>query len=291
MDGGVHQDLAAVIAVPLLGQGTLYPALMVSLRIKGVGEEHAAAAQIGVDPRRGHPLGDDAGAHIHVGDTGHARGDHLRQTQVGAAGHRPVIPPGLGGEDKLLQPVLKVVPVAVAPHGRHGHMGMGVDEARHQNVVPAVDLPVKGTSGTLGPYRGDFPVLHRHKGAREDGIGPVQQDCADVGNQGLHTTPPLHPLQALQHQAGELVLTGLGRVQHFLLAEGLVQDAGSHVGQERKAQHLHPAVPGHDDFGRGGHAYRVSPCDTGKADLCRGLILGTRQRSALPYRGADAVGM
>ena len=72
MDGCIHQNLAAVVAVPIPGQLPQGTAVVVGLGVKRVGEEHPAAAQVGADAGLGHPLGNDPGAHIHIGNACHA---------------------------------------------------------------------------------------------------------------------------------------------------------------------------------------------------------------------------
>ena len=72
---------------------------------------------------------------------------------------------------------MQVAPPAVAPEQGHGDVGMGVDQAGHEDVVSAVDLPVKGTLGTLGAHGGDGLPLHNH-------IGPLQQGVRLVHQQG-----------------------------------------------------------------------------------------------------------
>jgi len=68
----------------------------------------------------------------------------------------------------------------------------------------------------------------------------------------------LYLLQTALYQSGE---AGSGCVAGFndlIAGEGLIQYAGSHVGAEGEAQHIHAAVGGNDGFGNGGHTYRVS---------------------------------
>ena len=153
VDGGVHQNLPVVVAVPLLGQLPLHHTVVVGGGIKGVGELHAAAAQVGADAGGRHLLGHRVSVAIHVRDGGDAGSDHLRQAQVGTGPDGPVVPAGLHREDIVVQPVLEVVAVAVAPHGGHGHMAVGVDKAGHEHVALAVDLLLKGRGRTWHRYQ------------------------------------------------------------------------------------------------------------------------------------------
>ena len=93
--------------------------------------------------------------------------------------------------------------------------------------------------------------------------------------------------QAGQQQAGEPVSGGGGGLQNLLLAEGLGQDAGGHVGHQGEAQDLHPAVSGDDDLRGRGHAYRVSAQETGHAHLGGGLILRTGEVAVNALLQAD----
>ena len=166
MDGGVHQDLSVICAVPLLSQRDLVPAVAAGLRgeVLRSAEIYPSAGQVGGDARLHDLPGDSPRLHIHVCHAGDARCDHLRQTQAGPGGHRPLVQLGLGGEDEIVQPVLQVLAPAVPPHKGHGQVGVGVHKAGHQHLSGAVDHPVKRPLGVLCAHRGDLCPLHRHIG-------------------------------------------------------------------------------------------------------------------------------
>ena len=182
MDGGVHQNLAVPRAVPLLGE----PALVVTVLAGGRAEVRRGpevdppAGEIGADARFQHGLGDVGGVHVHVSDGGHPAGNELGQGQPCAGPDRPAVQLGLRGEDPLVEPGVQVAPPAVAPEQGHGDVGMGVDQAGHEDVVSAVDLPVKGPLGTLGAHGGDGLPLHNHIGPLQQGVRLVHQQGAAV---------------------------------------------------------------------------------------------------------------
>ena len=188
MDGGVHLDLAVPRAIPLLRQGDLVPAVPTGVRRKILrrAEVHPAAGQIGADAGLQHRPGHRAGVHIHIRDAGGARSDHLRQAQGGPGGHAPGIQPGLGGENIVVQPVLKVVPPAIAPEQSHRHMGVTVDQAGQQRLALSVDHPVKLPTGMLLPHRGDLRPLHRHTGVLDHRPVRVHGHSGNISEQNFH---------------------------------------------------------------------------------------------------------
>ena len=173
MDGGVKPDLPVSVAVPALGQGLLGHAVVAGLGVEDGVEEHPAAGQVGAQPRGYHFLCHRVGKHIHIGDAGGAGGDHLRQAKGGAAADGPLVPSGLHRKDIVVQPVLKVVPVAVAAHGGHGHMGVAVDQARQQHVALPVDLAAGKALGPLVAHGDDLAALHQNIGVGQHGPGLV----------------------------------------------------------------------------------------------------------------------
>ena len=178
VDGGIHQDLAVARPVPQVGELLLVVAVIAGggAEVGGIAEVHAAAGQVGADAGLQDLLGDGAGEHIHITDAGDARGDHLGQAQTGAGGHGPVVQLGLGREDPLVQPGLEVTAPAVAPQEGHGHVGVGVHQAGHEDVALAVDLPVELPLGAVGAHRGNGLPLHGHKGVFQEGAGLVHEE-------------------------------------------------------------------------------------------------------------------
>ena len=163
VDGGVHQNPPVVVAVPLRSAPAA-PHSRGGWRVKGVGELHAAAAQ-------GLALMPEAATSWATASVWPYMSAMVvtpeaiisaRPRSVQADG--PVVPAGLHREDVVVQPVLEVVAVAVAPHGGHGHVAVGVDKAGHEHVAPAVDLLLKGAPGALGADGADLRPLHHHIG-------------------------------------------------------------------------------------------------------------------------------
>ena len=76
--------------------------------------------------------------------------------------------------------------VAIAPHGGHGHMGVGVDQTGHEDAPLAVNDPRKGSGGLFGAHRGDLAALHRHKGVGENGAAGVHEYGGDILKEDRH---------------------------------------------------------------------------------------------------------
>ena len=186
MDGGVKPDLPVSVAVPALGQGLLGHAVVAGLGVEDGVEEHPAAGQVGAQPRGYHFLCHRVGKHIHIGDAGGAGGDHLRQAKGGAAADGPLVPSGLHRKDIVVQPVLKVVPVAVAAHGGHGHMGVAVDQARQQHVALPVDLAAGKALGPLVAHGDDLAALHQNIGVGQHGPGLVHAHGGTIIDEYSH---------------------------------------------------------------------------------------------------------
>ena len=186
MDGRVHQNLAVPRPVPALGELPLVAAVGAGVRGEVLlgAKVHPPAGQVGGDARLQHLLGDGGRAQIHIGHTGDAAGDHLRQPQGRPGAHRPVVQPGLGGEDVPLEPVLKVVPPTVPPHEGHGQVGVGVDQAGHHHLAGAVQDLIVHPLGALGPHVGDPGSLHGDIAVFQGGERLVQEQSGDVGEQG-----------------------------------------------------------------------------------------------------------
>ena len=183
VDGGVHLDLPVPGIVPVFIEADVVSAVIAGLgrKILRGPEIHRPAGQIGGDARLQHRLGDGLGVHVHIGDAGGARRNHLRQPQGRACGHTAAVQLGLGGEDVVVEPGMQVAASAVAPHEGHGHVGVGVDKAGHHHLAGAVDHPLKLPRGALRPHRGNFGPLHRHKGVFENGGRRVHGHGGDVG--------------------------------------------------------------------------------------------------------------
>ncbi len=78
---------------------------------------------------------------IHVDERGGARKHHLQARQARAPQHeirRHIL--GFRGEDEFIEPVLQLHVVGDAAKQRHGGVGVRVDQARHQDVVRAVEM-------------------------------------------------------------------------------------------------------------------------------------------------------
>ena len=169
--------------MPLLSQLLLVAAVVTLFggKIFGRAEVHPAAGQVGRDARLHDFLGDGAGVHIHIRNTGGAAGDHLSQAQSCSGGHGPVVQFGLGGENEVIEPVLQIVTPAVTPHQGHRHMGVAVYKAGHEHLALALHHPVKGSLRAHRPHGDDFCSLHRHKGVLQHRLGGVHGHSGDVG--------------------------------------------------------------------------------------------------------------
>ena len=75
---------------------------------------------------------------------------------------------------------------AVAPHERHGNVGVAVDDAGHQHLSGPVNDLVEGTGGPLLSNGLDLASLHGHVGVGQDGMGLVHKDGSDVLEKCVH---------------------------------------------------------------------------------------------------------
>ena len=75
---------------------------------------------------------------------------------------------------------MEVVAVPIAPHHGHGHVGVGVHQAGHQDLAHAVDHLVKGALRALRADEENLVPLHGDKGALENGAGVVHEDGGDI---------------------------------------------------------------------------------------------------------------
>lgn len=99
--------------------------------------------------------------------------------------------------------------------------------------------------------------------------------CYDSGDETLQVRSP-----------------AVSNVDDLLFRQGLVQNAGGHVGNERERQHLQSAVGGGDDLRDGGHAHGVGAQGPEGPDFRRRFIAGAgaAQVHTLLQREAQGLG-
>ena len=187
VEGGIDADAPVIPAVPLFGDLPLDLAVVVLLRVEVLLELDAAAADVGADAGGLDLPEDGVGVHIHIGDAGDAGGDHLGQSQGRAGPDGPLVPLGLHREDIVLEPVLEVVAVPVAPHGGHGDMGVGVHQTGQEDAPLAVEVLSGEALGALGAEVGDLVAIHHHIGVGEDGVPLVHEDGGDIIDHSRHS--------------------------------------------------------------------------------------------------------
>ncbi len=143
---GSHGGLDERVAVPMLDEAPTEQQGVLERLGVGRGEDEDGLAQQGAHPYLGHLLGDglfiiehvgerrDAGAdHLGAGDA-RAQLDELRRDEFALDGHQ------------VAQPDVEAQVVVQATHEGHGDVGVGVDQAGHDDCVGAVD----GFRGLIG---------------------------------------------------------------------------------------------------------------------------------------------
>ncbi len=144
------------------------------------------------------------------------REDHLRNGEKGAGVHRiPGDEPALGGKDVVVEPGHQGQVVGQSPEKDHGQVGMGVDQARHDQTPRGVNgLPGlgEGVRPGAGPDKGDLSVqdadqrvLDDRQGFRHAQQGPSVDE--DIKRPVwlifvLHWNPPEKNRCNLSHNCG-----------------------------------------------------------------------------------------
>ena len=167
MDGGFNLDASVVIAVPFVLEGHHLLAAHVLFKVEVLAEEGQGAGNVGLYARFGHGLSHLVAEEIHIGHGGGAEaqrfGDGQESRRLDAASVQLI----LRGEDVFVQPLVQLHVVGIAAHGRHGQMGVAVDEAGHQHHALAVDDLGRMLLRRLAGEVADFAVGDADKGRKQ----------------------------------------------------------------------------------------------------------------------------
>ena len=139
---------------------------------------------------------------IHVADGADATTNQFGQGQPGASPYEGRIDVHrLGGEDRVLEPIIEILIVGEAAEQGHRHMGMTVDQARDHGPAGRVDP----FAGAMGRFHFS-PRAHGHDATAIDGDCPVGEHTA-VAIHGHHDAARHQQI----HRAGWGLGGGFGR--------------------------------------------------------------------------------
>ena len=131
----------------------------------GGGEHEHGLAEQGTETDSGRFLGHRLFKIVHIGKTGHTRANEFGAPQFGSQPHPRLVHKLPFDGHQVAQPHVQPQVVVQATHQSHGQMGVGVDEAGHDNVVwVVVALGGGKTAAQLvgWPHRDNIASAHGH---------------------------------------------------------------------------------------------------------------------------------